>query len=563
MALFDDTKKKEHMEALRRQEEEDLALITADHHHLPYTDLTVVQPSVQALAIMPEQEARESGVVLFRIENKKLSLATSDPDSPKTLSAVKNLEAKGYHVSLFIVSLGGLEKAWKRYSEFSRSEEVEAGVIAISSKNLANFLSRIKKTSDISALVSEQEVAEGARQQISNVLEIIIAGAIATNASDIHIEPEKSEVRLRLRLDGVLEDITTIDLIMYHKIISRIKLVSGLKLNIASEAQDGRFSIRLEDTEIEIRTSIIPGVYGESVVMRILNPKSISVGIEGIGINPKLFRVIEETINKPQGLILNTGPTGSGKTTSLYSFLKYINQPEYKILTIEDPVEYHLEGIVQTQTKEGYGFAEGLRSALRQDPDIIMVGEIRDGETAKTAIQAALTGHLVFSTLHTNNAAGTIPRLIDLGVDPKIIGSALTLALAQRLVRILCPDCKKERTLTSEEKELTLSILKDMPPDEKSALPSEMEQVKVFDALPSGCDKCNKTGYHGRTGIYEGIVMTQAVEEAAVNNLGEHEIRGAAKEQGLMSLREHALSKILAGLTSFAEVSRVIDLHQT
>jgi type IV pilus assembly protein PilB len=498
--------------------------------------------------------------VPFKIENKKLSLATTDPTSPKTDSAVKNLEARGYHVSLFVVSLGGLEKAWKRYSEFSRSEEVEAGVIAISSKNLTEFLNRIKKTYDIATLISEQETAEGARQQISNVLEIIIAGAIATNASDIHIEPEKDEVRLRLRLDGVLEDITTVDSIMYHKIISRIKLVSGLKLNIVKEAQDGRFSIRLEDTEIEIRTSVIPGAYGESVVMRILNPKGISVGIEGIGINPKLFKVIEETISKPQGLILNTGPTGSGKTTSLYSFLKRINQPEYKIITIEDPIEYHLEGIVQTQTKEGYSFAEGLRSALRQDPDIIMVGEIRDGETAKTAIQAALTGHLVFSTLHTNNAAGTIPRLIDLGVDPKIIGSALTLALAQRLVRILCPDCKKERPLSSQERELVISIMEDMPKDERALLSADLEQVKVFEAV--GCDKCNKTGYRGRTGVYEGIMMTRAVEEATINSPGEHDIRASAKDQGLMTLREHTLTKILAGITSFAEASRVVDLNQ-
>lgn len=560
MTLFDDTKKKEHLDSLRRQEEEDLALITADHHHLPYTDLTVVQPSVQALALLSEQEARENNVVLFRVENKKLSLATTDPDSPKTITVVKKLESLGYQVSLFIVSQGGLEKAWKRYGEFSQSEEVESGVIAISNKNLTEFLSRIKGASDIATLITEQEGAEGARQQISKVLEIVIAGALATNASDIHIEPEKETTRVRLRLDGVLQDITTVTMAMYHKIISRIKLVSGLKLNIVSEAQDGRFSIRLEDTEIEIRTSVIPGAYGESVVMRILNPKGISVGIEAIGINPKLFAVIENAISKPQGLILNTGPTGSGKTTSLYSFLKRINQPEYKILTIEDPVEYHLDGIVQTQIKEGYDFAEGLRSALRQDPDIIMVGEIRDSETAKTAIQAALTGHLVFSTLHTNNAAGTIPRLIDLGVDPKIIGSALTLALAQRLVRLLCPDCKKERGLASDEKELVHSIMETMPADEKIALPSDLETVKVFDGV--GCDTCNHTGYRGRTGIYEGIIMTRALEEATINNPGEHDIRAAAKDQGLMTLREHALTKIIAGLTSFVEVARVIDLQE-
>jgi type II secretory ATPase GspE/PulE/Tfp pilus assembly ATPase PilB-like protein len=272
----------------------------------------------------------------------------------------------------------------------------------------------------------------------SRTLEIILAGAISTKASDIHLEAEEKDARLRYRLDGMLYDITTFDQKTFHSILSRIKLLSGLKLNVKSEAQDGRFAIAIGDGEIEIRTSIIPGGFGEASVLRILNPKSISVPLEDLGFNKKLLGIISELIARPQGMILTTGPTGSGKTTTLYAFLKKVYEPSLKILTIEDPIEYRLGGIVQTQVEEekGYGFLSGLRSALRQDPDIIMVGEIRDEETARTAIDAALTGHLVFSTLHTNNAAGAFTRLIDLKANPKVITSAVSASLAQRLIRM-------------------------------------------------------------------------------------------------------------------------------
>ncbi len=255
---------------------------------------------------------------------------------------------------------------------------------------------------------------------------------------------------MRLRLDGVLVEVLQFDMETYKLLLSRIKLLSGMKLS-DSIAQDGRFAIMIGDEEISIRSSMIPGAYGESIVMRILDPKSIQVNLEDMGIESYLFSVIQQEIAKPNGMILVTGPTGSGKTTTLYAFLRKIYSKEIKIITIEDPIEYHLQGITQTQTdsEKGYTFLEGLRSALRQDPDVVMVGEVRDAETAKIAVESALTGHLVFSTLHTNNAAGVIPRLIDLGIRPQIIAPAIDLTLAQRLLRKLCSNCKKQAKVTA------------------------------------------------------------------------------------------------------------------
>ena len=305
------------------------------------------------------------------------------------------------------------------------------------------------------------EALEGNKiHKISHLLEIILAGAIAIKASDIHIEPEKDRGRLRLRLDGVLQDINFFGLDIYRLLNSRIKLLSGMKLT-STIAQDGRFNIAEGAEEISIRSSLIPGAYGESIVMRILDPKAIQVAIEELGIEPYLFEIVKTEIVKPNGLILVTGPTGSGKTTTLYAFLRKIYSTEINVITIEDPVEYHLVGITQTQIniERGYTFPEGLRSALRQDQDVIMVGEIRDGDTAEISVQSSLTGHMVFSTLHTNNAAGVIPRLIDLGVNPKILVSALSLSLAQRLVRRLCQFCRKESEATTEEAKTVQLVL--------------------------------------------------------------------------------------------------------
>ena len=404
--------------------------------------------------------------------------------------------------------------------------------------------------------ILENTVSAKKSYRVSRILETALAGALAVDASDVHFEPEEGYVRLRYRLDGVLSDVMRLDDETYALLLSRLKLISGMKLNIKKDSQDGRFSIHLSNTDIEVRVSILPGVYNESIVMRLLNPKSINVPLEELGINEKLLQILLAEIERPDGMILTTGPTGSGKTTTLYAFLKKVHNPGVKIITIEDPIEYHLPGIVQTQTNDkGYTFSEGLRAAVRQDPDIIMVGEIRDGETADIAINSALTGHLVFSTLHTNDAAGTFPRLSDLGVSSSIIPSAMRVSMAQRLVRRLCPHCKKEVAVEGSAQksvEETLSGIVD-----QSLLPGDKNKMWVA----VGCDKCNKTGYKGRVGIYEAIMMNPTVEQSVQNGSSDREIWNAAKDQGILTMRQDGIIKVLKGVTSLDELERVISLQ--
>ena len=331
-----------------------------------------------------------------------------------------------------------------------------------------------------------------------------------------------------------------------------------MKLNIKKDAQDGRFSIRLSFGDIEVRASILPGAYNESVVMRLLNPKSIEVSLEELGINPKLLKILLVEIDRPDGMILTTGPTGSGKTTTLYAFLKKVHSSDVKIITIEDPIEYHLPGIVQTQVNDkGYTFLEGLRAAVRQDPDIIMVGEIRDQETADIAINSALTGHLVFSTIHTNDAAGTFPRLVELGANPSVIPSALRVAMAQRLVRRLCSVCKKEVSVDSDvnAKRIIDTILADIV--DRTLLPEN--QTKMW--VNVGCEKCNMTGYKGRVGVYEAILMNEKVEQAVQSGAGDRDIWVSAKDQGILTMKQDGIIKILQGMTSVSELQRIISLE--
>ncbi|KKW15510.1 MAG: hypothetical protein UY54_C0008G0001, partial [Parcubacteria group bacterium GW2011_GWA2_50_10b] len=327
---------------------------------------------------------------------------------------------------------------------------------------------------------------------------------------------------------------------------------------VVEKAQDGRFSIKLDAAEIEVRTSLLPGPYGESVVLRVLNPDAISVELEHLGIHPKLMTILQKEIKKPNGMILTTGPTGSGKTTTLYAFLKKIYTPEIKVITIENPIEYHIEGIVQTQAEaeKGYTFAEGLRSALRQDPDVIMVGEIRDEETAGVAVNAALTGHLVLSTLHTNNAAGSFPRLLDLGINPKVMSSAVNISIAQRLVRTLCQACKKETVLEGREKELVEKILAGIT--DQSYLEG-VQKEKHWTSV--GCPECNGLGYKGRIGVYEAILVDNEIEKAVIANPSERDIREAAKKQDLLTLEQDGILKVLNGVTTLEELGRVVNME--
>ncbi len=556
MVVFDDEKQREKLLELRQKEEENLAQTMAGRYGLDYVDLTVASINIDALRVINKEDAHAANVAAFDMLDRKLKIAILSPENPKTQTLLQSLESKGYVVMPYMASMESLQRVWKRYDDLSYSTQTHGGAIDISNEKINDLITSITHIENVRELISKL-LAETKGYRISSLLEIILSGALALSASDIHIEPGETTVTIRYRLDGVLVVVTDITTKVYQLLLSRIKLLSGMKLNVTT-AQDGRFSIIVTNSEIEIRSSILPSNYAESIVMRVLNPNSISVPLEELGIPPKLLKLLEKEIAKPEGMILTTGPTGSGKTTTLYAFLKKVFTPDIKIITIEDPVEYHLPGIVQTQTDEekGYTFLEGLRSALRQDPDVIMVGEIRDQETATIAVNAALTGHLVFSTLHTNSAAGTFPRLIDLKVNPKIITSALSVAMAQRLVRKLCPVCKKSVPLEGKTKELVEKIIDSITDlTDKPTIPDS-----VFE--PVGCDACNNTGYEGRIGIYEAIVRSEAVEKAINQNPSDREISQAAIGQNILTMRQDGVKKILNGITSLEEVERVIDLEE-
>jgi type IV pilus assembly protein PilB len=423
------------------------------------------------------------------------------------------------------------------------------GKIEIAKKRVAFLQKKIESITEF-----KEEIKKNLRKETTELLEIILVGAAWLSASDIHLEPREESIRLRIRLDGMLHDVLLFPKEIYHLLLSRIKLLAGLKLNIHDRPQDGSFSVVLPDKEIEIRTSSLPADWGESVVMRILNPESLR-SIEELGLREDLLKIFKKEIKKPNGMIIVTGPTGSGKTTTLYAFLKQIQKPEIKIITIEDPIEYRLEGISQTEVhpEKGYDFPSGLRSIVRQDPDVILVGEIRDLETAKIAIQAALTGHLVLSTLHTNDAAGTIPRLISLGAKPSNIGPAINMAIAQRLVRKICKECADLKEAEEEE----LKILK----KELSSLPKGIEVPKIDKGLkllkPVGCKHCNFTGYRGRIGIFETILVDEEMEDLILKNPSIPAIEKMAKEKGMVTMRQDGLIKVLEGITTVEEVKRV------
>ncbi len=552
---FDEEKQSKRLDEFRHREQEDVAHIVAERHGIEYVDLTPLPINMDAIRLVPESEARASLVAPFSLVGKNLKIAVVSPVNEKTKTVVDKLTSQGYEVKLYVGSQNSLEKVWSRYSDLTFATVTKAGALDISNEDIRDFVGAIHTIEDVQKQMSEiLKLKKGFR--ISKILEIVLSGALATKASDVHIEPEESYTRLRFRLDGVLTDIMQFDLETYGLILSRIKLLSGLKLNIKAEAQDGRFSVKVGADEIEIRTSLLPGAYNESIVLRLLNPKSIQVPLESLGIPKKLLSVLLEQIQKPNGMILTTGPTGSGKTTTLYAFLKKIHTPDVKIITIEDPIEYHLPGITQTQTnsEKGYTFALGLRSALRQDPDVIMVGEIRDNETAQIAVDSALTGHLVFSTLHTNSAAGSFPRLIDLKINPRIISSAINITLAQRLVRTLCPACKKAQPLTGTDKETIEKVLATIV--DTTEIPAD--RTTVYTAV--GCPLCNMTGYKGRIGIYEGILSTPEISTAIETSANEKDVAKLALPQGILTMTQDGVLKVLSGTTTLDELSRVIDI---
>lgn len=567
----------EFIASLKRKEEEDLIRYLAQKRGLPYLDLTRADIEVDALYLMPESAAREAGIAVIKRTGKNLNVAVSNPDTKKTEEALEDLKKQKFSLEICLVSPRSLAVAWERYREGGISAPIEQGVI-----RLGNPVSTWKRGFQVESSSFPDELAKLAHatniHQVSRIFELLLLWALHEEASDLHIEPEEKTAKIRLRLDGILYDIASLPYAVFKLLVSRIKLISELKLNIHERAQEGRFTIRTQKGDIETRTSLVPGAYGESIVLRILHPRTIAIELNELGMHPLVSAAMEEEIKKPNGMILTTGPTGSGKTTTLYAFLKHVRSPEIKIITIEDPVEYHLEGITQTQVDTGknYHFANGLAALLRQDPDVIMVGEIRDLETAQTALHAALTGHLVFSTLHTNNAPGTIPRLIDLGVKPNIIAPAINVAMAQRLVRRLCETCKTKKEATPEESAFIKEAIDGMPqpyrPSFTPASPMLRRASRASEGKPShqtdsfilyeaneksSCASCGGRGWKGRIGVFEVFRIDDEIEKLILREPSEAMIRGEAVKQGMLALREDGILKVLQGITSLEELKRV------
>ena len=516
---------------------------------LPYIDLFGFPISPEAIALIPEAEATRLKVVCFFYDGINARLAAIDPFLPE-VAVLADAIAKEHHVAtaIYLISERSLAYALKIYGTLPKVIRQTRGV-EITEEELEKFKSYIEDYRSLGAKINEVNTTD--------VIALVLATALKMDSSDVHIEAEEKSIAVRIRVDGVLYEAAQIAKEKWKQIISRLKLLAKVKINITDKPQDGRFTIFLSAEKIEVRVSFLPTNFGESVVIRLLRPGSISLSFEELGLRARAWQILEKEISKPNGLILTTGPTGSGKTTTLYAVLKKINQPGRKIITLEDPIEYQLEGINQSQVDvaKGYTFASGLRSILRQDPDVIMLGEIRDLETAETAIQAALTGHLVLTTLHTNDAAGVLPRLIDLGVKPYFMTPSINCVVGQRLVRRLCPVCKTEHILTEEEKEKVEKIMAVVSGKSGEDVPTTLP--KMFKA-GAGCPACHGTGYKGRVGIYEIFTMTENIKELANANAPAFKILEQAIEDGMLTMLQDGVFKVFDGITSLEEVYRVI-----
>jgi type IV pilus assembly protein PilB len=535
----------------RRAAEEADAKRRAAQVGFPYLNLisTTVPTEIKALRLVPRAEAEQALLTPLQLVGKKLAVAAVNPTSPGAAAIIARLKTN-YELEVFVASLSGVRHGLSYYQYVTDETKDISGRVAINQKNLESAKEQIKTIDAFKGAVTSFE-----SPLVSQMLEIILAGSLALGASDVHLEANEATGVLRIRIDGLLHTIDeALEKHVYLSLVSRVKLLSNLKLNIHTEAQDGRFTIETQDRNIEIRTSVIPSEYGETIVLRLLDPLALKVDLESLGWRADDLAIVQREIRKPNGLILNTGPTGSGKTTTLYAFLKYTFRPEIKVITIEDPIEYHLEGISQTQVNPGVGytFASGLRSILRQDPNIILVGEIRDEETAEIAMNAALTGHVVFSTLHTNDAVGAIPRLIDLGAKPQVVGPALSLVIAQRLVRVLCPKCRVAQPIDASFRAKIAAFLTHLPARVDRApyaAPSLYE--------PKGCEHCGNLGYRGRISIFELFEVTEAIEQAIYRNPTEIELKTLSRAQGMTTMQEDGILKALTGQTSLAEVERL------
>jgi type IV pilus assembly protein PilB len=537
-------------------EEEKLTKIKADFLGIPYIKLKDEIISNEILKQIPERAAAFYKFAPFEKNNGIVKVAVVDPNNIKTLDALKFISIRHkINTEIYLISRSGFSAVVKQYKKID--DELESVL-----KNVDQQIVSSKK--DLGIEDSGKEIERITEEApVSKVVDIILTHAIEGKASDIHIEPNENELRVRYRLDGILHNSLILPKKIAPAVTSRIKILANLKIDETRKPQDGRFRFNISkenglDKGIDLRVSTFPTVNGEKAVMRILDTSSDINTLENLGIWKKGLKIINENISKPFGILLVTGPTGSGKSTTIYAILKILNKEGVNIVTLEDPVEYFMAGINQSQvrTEIGYTFSSGLRSILRQDPDIIMVGEIRDKETAELATHAALTGHLVLSTLHTNNAAGVIPRLIDMGVEPFLISSSLNVAIGQRLVKKICKYCKKEIEVSLSMEKIIRRELEDISNDQKDEL-NLNDNIKLFRG--SGCKECKQSGFSGRIGIYEVFLMTPELESIMSSRISDTEIAKEGERQGMITMKQDGIMKALAGITTIEEVLKVTE----
>jgi len=538
----------------------DLAKAFAEYINIPFVSVEPKDIPSDVLSRIPERIARQYNAILFKVDNDgKCHLAMDDPDD---IQAVNFIEKQiGNNIKLYLATRENILTCLENYSG-----DVD--------KKLNDVIDVQREDDASSQKVTEDDIAEDS--PIAKTINLLLEYAIKSSASDIHIEPREGYVQIRYRVDGALKEVNRLPRNVLGALVSRIKILSNLKIDERRVPQDGRFKIRLGGKQYAFRVSTLPIADGEKIVMRILNESNQAITLEELGYWGKSIRTIKDALTESNGIVLVTGPTGSGKSTSLFSVLTMLNQPDVNISTIEDPVEYKVPGVNQTQTnaKAGMTFASGLRALLRQDPNIIMVGEIRDGETANLGVQAALTGHLVFSTLHTNNAATCLPRLLDMQIEPFLIASTVRAVVGQRLVRRLCMYCRQQYQPDDIEIKSFYESFK-ISPAELSALHKLEEEaandniggdtplgtndqtiVNLFKPSDHGCDECHGSGFKGRVGIYEVLGNSPKIEKLIMANATATDIQNQAIEEGMVTMQVDGIIKAFRGITTLEEVLR-------
>jgi type IV pilus assembly protein PilB len=520
--------------------------LKSDYLKIPLKKISPEEIPLEILEQIPEETAKFYQMVPLAKKENVLEVGMVYPEDLSAQEALSFLARRGgFSYQVFLITETNFKNILNQYKTPKREvgkalEELEAEL----------KVEKVPKFAEIERLVEEAP--------ISKVVAVILRYGVEGEASDIHIEPLKDKLRVRFRTLGVLHSSIFLPIKLLSAVVSRIKILANLRIDETRIPQDGRFSTRVEDRDIDFRVSTFPTTMGEKVAIRILDPRVGLKKFEELGLSGRNFEVVKTATEKPYGMILSVGPTGCGKTTTLYSLLQLLNREGVNIVTLEDPVEYFIEGINQSQVRPeiGYDFSRGLRQIVRQDPDIIMVGEIRDSETAALATHAALTGHIVLSTLHTNNALGVIPRLIDLGVQPFLLPPALSLVIAQRLVRKLCPKCKKKIKPKKEIKDLILKEIDNLPEKVKKEIKIP-EPLTIFE--PVGCRDCHNTGFSGRIALFEILEMTPQLAEIILKEPSEAKILEEAKRQGMLTMKQDGILKVLDGITTIEEVIRVAE----